>query len=78
MPRCSFCGKSKDSVRRLIAGPGVSICDRCVELCVDVLDGGGPGPARMTRLRPSPARRLLQRIGCVFLRLGRGGAPASG
>jgi ATP-dependent Clp protease ATP-binding subunit ClpX len=35
--RCSFCGKSKDEVRRLIAGPGVFICDECVDLCNDIL-----------------------------------------
>ena len=35
---CSFCGKSQDEVRRLIAGPGVYICDECVELCQDILD----------------------------------------
>lgn len=35
--RCSFCGKSKDEVRKLIAGPGVFICDECVELCNDIL-----------------------------------------
>ena len=36
--RCSFCGKSKDKVRRLVAGPGVFICDGCVRLCNEVLD----------------------------------------
>jgi len=35
--RCSFCGKGKDKVRRLVAGPGVFICDQCVELCSKVL-----------------------------------------
>lgn len=37
--RCSFCGKTQDEVDRLIAGPGVYICDECVELCVDIIDG---------------------------------------
>lgn len=37
--RCSFCGKSQDDVRKLIAGPtGVYICDECVEICMDILD----------------------------------------
>ncbi len=36
--KCSFCGKHQDQVRRLIAGPGVYICDECVELCNDILD----------------------------------------
>ena len=34
---CSFCGKSQDEVRKLIAGPSVYICDECVELCNDIL-----------------------------------------
>ena len=36
--KCSFCGKSQDQVRRLVAGPGVNICDECVELCSDIID----------------------------------------
>jgi hypothetical protein len=35
--RCSFCGKSQNDVRKLIAGPGVYICDACIELCNDIL-----------------------------------------
>jgi ATP-dependent protease Clp ATPase subunit len=35
--QCSFCGKSKDEVERLIAGPGVYICDACVGLCDEIL-----------------------------------------
>lgn len=35
--RCSFCGKSKDSVRKFIAGPSVYICDECVALCNEIL-----------------------------------------
>lgn len=36
---CSFCGKSQEEVRRLISGPGVSICDECVKVCNDMLSG---------------------------------------
>jgi len=36
--RCSFCGKEQDQVRRLVAGPGVYICNECIELCQDILD----------------------------------------
>ncbi len=36
--KCSFCGKSQDQVRKLIAGPGVYICDECVELCNEILE----------------------------------------
>ena len=35
---CSFCGKSHSEVKKLIAGPGVYICNECVELCVSILD----------------------------------------
>jgi len=34
---CSFCGKSQQEVRKLIAGPTVFICDECVELCKDII-----------------------------------------
>ncbi len=34
---CSFCGKEQDSVRRLVAGPGVYICDECIELCNEIV-----------------------------------------
>ena len=36
--KCSFCGKSQEQVRKLIAGPGVYICDRCIALCQEILD----------------------------------------
>src|SRR4030066_125724 len=34
---CSFCGKSQDEVRKLIAGPTVYICDECIELCNEII-----------------------------------------
>jgi len=37
--RCSFCGKSEETVKKLVAGPGVYICNECVSLCQSVLDG---------------------------------------
>ncbi|MGB4136533.1 MAG: ATP-dependent Clp protease ATP-binding subunit ClpX [Microbacterium sp.] len=46
--KCSFCGKSQKQVQQLIAGPGVYICDECVELCNEIIEermaeaGGGP------------------------------------
>ena len=36
--RCSFCNKSQEQVRKLIAGPNVYICDECVELCNEILE----------------------------------------
>jgi len=42
--RCSFCGKRQDQVRKLVAGPGVYICDHCVALCNEVLAEAPPTP----------------------------------
>lgn len=36
--KCSFCGKTQDQVKKLIAGPGVYVCDECVDLCNEILD----------------------------------------
>ena len=36
--KCSFCGKNQDEVRKLIQGPGVYICDECIELCSEIID----------------------------------------
>ncbi len=36
--KCSFCGKSQDQVRKLVAGPGVYICDECIELCMEIVE----------------------------------------
>jgi|GEM_PF-5536471 len=51
MPGCSFCGKSSAEVRKLIAGPGVFICDSCVFVCGRILakelpDAGAPPPRK--------------------------------
>ena len=35
---CSFCGKPQSEAKKLVAGPGVCICDECVELCISILD----------------------------------------
>ena len=44
--RCSFCGKHENQVHRMIQGPGVRICDECVNLCMSILnDGYEAGPA---------------------------------
>lgn len=61
---CSFCGKSQDEVKKLIAGPAVYICDECIELCKDIIaeearleeptsTGGGRLP------RPSEIKEIL-------------------
>ena len=57
--KCSFCGKSQEQVRKLIAGPGVYICDECVELCNEILDeelfGSNATGAHPPIPRPAPA-----------------------
>lgn len=35
---CSFCGQSRDQVKKLVAGPGVNICDECIALCMDIVE----------------------------------------
>ena len=57
--RCSFCGKHQDQVRRLIAGPGVYICNECVQLCMGILDDNyepvdEPGSSGMPDVNPTP------------------------
>ena len=46
--RCSFCGKSEKQVHRMIQGPGVRICDECVQLCISILEDDY-SPASETR-----------------------------
>lgn len=36
--KCSFCGKTQDQVRKIVAGPGVYICDECIELCMEIVE----------------------------------------
>lgn len=65
--KCSFCGKTQDQVKRLIAGPGVYICDECVELCMDIIDeeladkhtGSGEAGERFQLLKPAEIARIL-------------------
>ncbi|MGO3362316.1 MAG: ATP-dependent Clp protease ATP-binding subunit ClpX [Corynebacterium sp.] len=55
--KCSFCGKSQKQVRKLIAGPGVYICDECIELCNEIIDeelAAGPSTSESSDL-PHPA-----------------------
>ena len=52
--RCSFCGKGEDQVRGLLAGPGVYICDQCVELGVDVLREGSQSVGTISRASQVP------------------------
>jgi len=55
--RCSFCGKPQEAVRKIIAGPGVFICDECIDLCNDIIEEEGFSDASTEELEniPSPA-----------------------
>lgn len=60
--KCSFCGKSQEQVRKLIAGPGVYICDECVDLCNEILDeelfdSSAAAPQPVPRSEPTQKRR---------------------
>ena len=50
--KCSFCGKSQKQVIKLIAGPGVYICDECIELCVEIIE-----EEKVEKLKVSPRTR---------------------
>lgn len=61
--KCSFCGKSQDQVRKLIAGPGVYICDECIDLCNEILDeelvegqGSGSRPGSEVKAKAQPKK----------------------
>lgn len=57
--RCSFCGRTQSQVKRLVAGPGVYICDECIELCFDILEEEGvdeeKSPQKNSSKVPKPA-----------------------
>src|SRR5262245_46394909 len=56
---CSFCRKTARDVRKLIAGPSVTICDECVEVCVDILrDSKGTDPQDLEVMRAEPRAPL--------------------
>lgn len=61
---CSFCGKSQTEVKKLIAGPGVFICDECVGLCQQVIAEKPATQGAMESLLPdnAPTERLLKTL----------------
>src|SRR5436190_23340909 len=66
---CSFCGKSHAEVKKLIAGPGVYICDNCITLCKSVLDKEvsaetKKAPVKLNVPKPAEIKALLDRY-CV-------------
>src|SRR5487761_1574687 len=73
---CSFCGKQNTEVERLVAGPGVFICNECVELALVVLeDAASATPEESTRWRaaykhPNRTMHLRHMVSADTLRLG--------
>ncbi|MFB1051804.1 ATP-dependent protease ATP-binding subunit ClpX [Paraliobacillus sp. JSM ZJ581] len=60
--KCSFCGKSQDQVRKLVAGPGVYICDECIELCTEIVEEelGSEEEVEFTEIpKPQEIRKTL-------------------
>ena len=61
--KCSFCGKSQEQVRKLIAGPGVYICDECIDLCNEILDEELVDTPGSTRAHHDSSRKPAPRKG---------------
>jgi ATP-dependent Clp protease ATP-binding subunit ClpX len=60
--RCSFCGKSQDEVRRLIAGPAAYICDECIDLCNDIILEEGAAEQSKSRKRLLTPKELNHKL----------------
>ncbi len=58
--KCNFCGKTQKQVKRLIAGPGVYICDECVALCQEMIDEEFPFPTEAPALEELPKPREIR------------------
>ena len=64
VPRCTFCGKTEHQVKKLVAGPGASICDECIGLCVDIISEERSKEAEVNALslpRPDQINAYLDR-----------------
>ncbi len=61
--RCSFCNKTQDQVRKLIAGPGVYICDECIEICSEIIEEEFEGEpvtnSNINLLKPAEIKAFL-------------------
>lgn len=63
--KCTFCGKNQDEVHRIIAGPGVYICNECVELCREIIDEDtATQPVDLSDVpKPQEIMNILNQIG---------------
>jgi ClpX C4-type zinc finger len=71
---CSFCGKQQKKVRKLIAGPGVYICDLCIDVAENVISSGQPADTELGAMNALPAHDT--RLKCSFC--GKEGGQVSG
>ncbi len=60
---CSFCGKSQRQVKKLIAGPGVYICDECIDLCNEIIDEELTAPATLDVANLPKPREIYEQLG---------------
>lgn len=57
---CSFCGKGQEEVKKLVAGPGIYICDECVELCNDILtEELSEGDSKAPKFKVPPPKEIM-------------------
>lgn len=77
-PSCSFCGKAKSQITKLVAGPGVFICDQCIQLCYEIIAPYSPSAAATSKdnaLNADLDRSIRQFLEAKLARLG---APVLG
>ena len=61
--RCSFCGKSQEQVRKMIAGPnGAFICDECVEVCTEIIEEEFEEEENVQHIRASVTKQLGEEL----------------
>jgi len=63
---CSFCGKGEAEVTKLVAGPKVYICDKCVALAARIIQGDAPDQQDTPHIRSRVLERLRARVGRFF------------
>jgi ATP-dependent Clp protease ATP-binding subunit ClpX len=65
--KCSFCGKSQEQVRKLVAGPGVYICDECIELCNEIIEEEFAADEAPAPVRTTPKPREIYDTLCQYV-----------
>ncbi|HYM90849.1 MAG TPA: ATP-dependent Clp protease ATP-binding subunit ClpX [bacterium] len=66
--KCSFCGKTQEQVRKLVAGPGVYICDECIELCNEIIEEELYGePHGQTKSKGTPKPQEIYQTLCQYV-----------